>query len=665
MASVLADPLMGWAGLLLAIILLSVLVGINRRLSHRLHEQSDNLQVSHNALQDKELALSQLSQALEQNIASRTEELERANEELKSEIAERRQRELSLRLLSKAVENSHSGVLITDSNLSVAYVNSAFLRLTGLAMEDVANSSLLQIKDRFPIPWSSSSDPQSQTEVILREEVVCTLPDGSQRSMQVSVVPIPENGESAGTKSQQPKSITHFLFNCEDITLLKESRDEMEKLAFYDQLTGLESRLLFKLRLENALGRSSRDGRMTALMFIDLDLFKQINDHYGHDVGDEVLKQVASRIRVAVRSNDTVARISGDEFTVIVSDITDHGVARRVAEDIRTALTAPVVIAGIEHRVSVSIGIAITPSDATNAETLIKHADVAMYQAKGNGRNDIQFFSQSMNEWVKEKKQLEKDMRIALSEHQFQLVYQPVIDLNTNRLEGLEALMRWRHPTRGYISPEYFIPLAEESGLILPIGKWLAQELVNAMGQIALLGMSSPIISINVSAKQIRNESLMRDMRKILKSGDLGQGAVLLELTEEALRPSKRGERFNVQQLVDLGIRVVLDEFGEGGVSLRVLKNLPIDFIKISRNFVDECLYDQSSAQAIVATIALAKALGVRAVAVGVETVEQARFLQEQGCELAQGYLFAQASPLDELLKKFSASNVVTIRSLG
>ncbi|RLU03002.1 MAG: EAL domain-containing protein [Ketobacter sp.] len=654
------------SGLLFAVMLVSVLIGFNRRLTRRLREHTRNLRESHDVLKEKELALSQLNQELEQKIAIRTDALERTNEELKLEIAERHQRELSLRLLSKAVENSHSGILIADGDLSVVYVNPAFLRLTGLELQAVSRSTLKNIRDRFPLPWSESSELQSQSGVPVHEDVVCNLPDGRRRFLQVSVVPIRNSGEGAGNVLQQSANgVTHFLFNCEDVTLLKESRDEMEKLAFYDQLTGLESRLLFKLRLENALGRSSRDGRMTALMFIDLDLFKQINDHYGHDVGDEVLKQVASRIRVAVRSNDTVARISGDEFTVIVSDITDHGVARRVAEDIRSALSTPVVIAGVEHRVSVSIGIAITPSDATNAETLIKHADVAMYQAKSNGRNDIQFFSQSMNEWVKEKKQLEQDMRVALSEHQFQLVYQPVIDLNTNRLEGLEALMRWQHPTRGHISPEYFIPLAEESGLILPIGKWLAQELVSAMGQITLLRMSAPLISINVSAKQIRNESLMRDMRKILKGGDLGRGAVLLELTEEALRSSSRGERFNVQQVNDLGIRFVLDEFGEGGVPLRVLKNLPIDFIKISRNFVDECLYDQTSAQAIVAIIALAKSLGIRAVAVGVETMEQARFLREKGCDLAQGHLFAPASPLDELLKHFATGNVVTIRSIG
>ena len=653
-------------GLLMTAVLVFILLAFNRRLTRRLQAHTRQLMESHNVLQEKESALSRMNQELEKKIALRTDALEQANEELKLEIAERHQRELSLRLLSKTVENSRSGILITDRDLVVEYVNPAFLTLTGLGRQEVMHHKLQQFRTRVPLPLVNTSVAQLQKEVAIREEVVCELADGRKRFLQVSVVPIYEfDGAGGNFLREKATEVTHFLINCEDVTLLKESRDEMEKLAFYDQLTGLESRLLFKLRLENALGRSFRDGRMTALMFIDLDLFKQINDHYGHDVGDEVLKQVAARIRTAVRSNDTVARVSGDEFTVIVSDIIDHSVARRVAEDIRSSLNHPVVVAGVEHRVSVSIGIAITPSDATNVESLIKNADVAMYQAKNNGRNDIQFFSHSMNAWVREKKQLEQDMRAALAEQQFQLVYQPVVDLHSNRLEGLEALMRWRHPTRGYISPEYFIPLAEETGLILPIGKWLAQELVSAMGKIARLGMVEPMLSINISAKQVRNESLMRDMRKILKSVDLGKGKVLLELTEEALRPSKRGEPFNVQQLQDLGIKMVLDEFGEGGISLRLLKNLPLDYIKISRNFIDEFLYDRASEKAIMAAIAVSKSLGVKSVAVGVETVEQANALREKGCDLAQGHLFAPASSLDELLERFAASNVVTIRSRG
>jgi len=373
---------------------------------------------------------------------------------------------------------------------------------------------------------------------------------------------------------------------------------------------------------------------------------------------------VATRIRQTVRSNDTVARISGDEFTVIISDIVDHTVVRRVAEDILGSLTKAINVAGIEHVVSVSIGIAMTPSDANDVETLTKHADVAMYQAKKNGRNGVQFFSHSMNEWVKEKKQLEQDMREALSERQFKLVYQPVVELTTGKLVGLEVLLRWQHPVRGSISPEYFIPLAEESGLILPLGKWLAHELVVAMQRISSVGVTGLMMSINMSPKQVRDDALLRDVSQILQRQGTDDFRLLLELTETALRDNGRNDGVNLRRLNELGFKLVIDEFGEGGISVRMLSELPAEYIKISRLFVQECAYNVASQQAICATLALARCMGIQAIAVGVESLDQVRFLREQGCALGQGHLFSPASELGELLDRFSPDNVVMFTSV-
>ncbi|MCP5018701.1 MAG: EAL domain-containing protein [Ketobacter sp.] len=579
------------------------------------------------------------------------------------ELAERKHREISLRLLSKAVENSHSGVLIIDSSEKVVYANPAFCEQCGLDAPELQSMNLSDVRRYLALPEIDSRCWEGPAELAVPVEVKGRFADGSERWVQVAVSPILEYPDQGVELYKEPAPVSHYVFSCEDITPQKKSQEQMEKLAFYDQLTGLESRLLFKLRLENALARSARDNKMTALMFIDLDLFKKINDHYGHDVGDEVLKAVATRIRQTVRSNDTVARISGDEFTVIVSDIVDHTVVRRVAEDILNSLTKAINVAGIEHVVSVSIGIAITPSDANDVETLTKHADVAMYQAKKSGRNGVQFFSHSMNEWVKEKKQLEQDMREALSERQFKLVYQPVVELTTGKLVGLEVLLRWQHPVRGSISPEYFIPLAEESGLILPLGKWLAHELIAAMQRISSVGVTGLMMSINMSPKQVRDDALLRDVSQILQRQGADDFRLLLELTERALRDDGRNDGVNLRRLTELGFKLVVDEFGEGGVSVRMLSELPAEYIKISRQFVQECAYNVASQQAICATLALARCLGIQAIAVGVESLDQVRFLREQGCALGQGHLFSPASELEELLDRFSPDNVVMFTS--
>jgi diguanylate cyclase (GGDEF)-like protein/PAS domain S-box-containing protein len=654
--------LIGGLIVLLAGIYILMLMIFNSRLKNKVMQHTDQLQAANQTLVEKEHALNKLNQVLEKRVEERTDALAQANEELTLEIAERHQRELSLRLLSKAVQSSRSGVIIIDEDHVVVYVNASFLAITGLHKASVLSQPLSALEGRLSLPNVTPTQWKNLEDTAIREEVLCQLPDAQPCWLQVSVSPIYEHVEHASDFLKlEASKISHYLFTCEDITLLKQNRDEMERLAFYDQLTGLESRLLFKLRLENTLARTLRENKITALMFIDLDHFKHINDTYGHDVGDEVLKSAASRIKQSVRKNDTVARISGDEFTVIVADIVEHSVAQRVAEDIRYTLTQPFRLSGVEHFISASIGISVTPDDAKDIETLIKNADTAMYQAKRNGRNDIQFYSHSMNREVKAKQQLEQDLRKALQEQQFRLAYQPIVDLTTSKLIALEALLRWTHPSKGVITPIDFIPLAEESGLILPLGKWVADQVVAASQQVRQIGLEHVCVSINITARQLRDEELMRDISRIINKHASEKRKVLLELTEDTLHQDKQHNNVNIKRLQDLGLTIAVDEFGAGGASVQALKQLPVEWIKIQRRFVQRCLLSDEDAQVVKAIIAIAQSLQLKVVAVGVESAEQVNFLKEHGCTMAQGHFFARAGDLDDVLNQFSANNVVKL----
>ena len=434
----------------------------------------------------------------------------------------------------------------------------------------------------------------------------------------------------------------------ENVTELKQAEKAIEQLAYFDPLTGLPNRLLLKDRLNQALTQASREEQLVGLVFLDLDRFKVINDTLGHAAGDCLLKHVAQRLKSCVRKSDTVARLGGDEFIIVLPSISQAEDATLIAQKIFQAFEPPIELEGQELFITSSIGIAIYPSDGQDAEALIANADVAMYQAKERGRNNYQFFSAEMNRKVVEFLNLETSLRRALEQEEFVLHYQQQVDLSTNAMTGVEVLLRWKHPTWGLVYPLEFIEVAEETGLIIPIGAWVLE---NACRQ-ALLWQKSgyPLmrLGINISSRQLKDPQLPNTIINVLKRTGLQKDRLELKLTERILLEDNQETLRALQDLKNLGIKISIDHFGTGHATLNYLKKFGIDKIKISQSFVSELPQDQDTAEIVQAIIAMAHTLRLRVVAEGIISDEQLDFLKKQGCDEGQGYLFGRPLPADE-----------------
>ncbi len=427
-----------------------------------------------------------------------------------------------------------------------------------------------------------------------------------------------------------------------------------DHLTYYDVLTGLPNRQLFLDRLLLLLRQAERDGRSSALLHIDLDRFKQINDTLGHRLGDELLKGVAQRLLQCVRAVDSVgvlelhdsqtslSRVGGDEFTVLLPEIARAEHAARVARRILTALEEPLHVEDHEVFVTPSIGIAVSPDDGTNIETLLKHADIAMYHAKQRGRNTYEFYSQGMNVRALERLSLENQLRKALDRDELRLVYQPKVDIRTNQITGAEALLRWQHPDLGLVSPVEFVPLAEETGLIVPFGEWVLHEACKQNKALQAAGFGTLRIAVNVSIRQLRGHGLTQKIHDVLESSGLAPQDLTLELTESLLMENAKESVEVLQQMKAMGVKLSIDDFGTGYSSLSYLRQFPLDELKIDRSFISEIQADVHDAPIVTAIIAVAHSLGLTVVMEGVETEQQLAFLREQGCDEYQGYLFSK-----------------------
>ncbi|MBS1191862.1 MAG: diguanylate cyclase domain protein [Rhodocyclaceae bacterium] len=432
-----------------------------------------------------------------------------------------------------------------------------------------------------------------------------------------------------------------------DITERKAADTQLEFLAHHDTLTGLQNRFSLQGRLDQALATVRRQQGGLAVIFMDLDRFKTINDTLGHGVGDELLLQVAARLKESVRDSDIVARQGGDEFVVVLTDVDGTATTVRVAEKILARLRQPYYIKGRELHSTPSIGIALYPADGEDAETLMKNADTAMYQAKAQGRNTIKFFAASQNRVALERMQLESDLHRALEQAQFELHYQPQVD-SRGRFVRFEALLRWRHPRDGLVSPARFIPLAEESGLIRPIGEWVVAEACRQLRAWREGGLGRISVAVNVSAAQLRSPTLVDSVERALAEHGLSGGDLELEVTESVAMHDPEASIRQLVSLRDLGIRLAIDDFGTGYSSLSYLKRLPIDSLKLDQSFVRDIETDPNDVAICAATIALAHTLGLTVVAEGVETPAQRDFLITQRCDFLQGYLFSKPLPAGE-----------------
>jgi diguanylate cyclase (GGDEF)-like protein len=437
---------------------------------------------------------------------------------------------------------------------------------------------------------------------------------------------------------------------------LAEANQELTYLALHDVLTKLPNRLLLEDRLNHAIAGKNRENGVFAVMYMDLDGFKTVNDAYGHHIGDQLLVEVAERIRSSVREQDTVARVGGDEF-VLVAKISEPADAATLSHKLLLAIQEPVKLNGRLLHISTSIGIAMYPGDGEHKSDLLANADAAMYHAKASGRNTYCFFEASMNANVHEQLQLAHDLRLALERHELVLQYQPKFTAPSGPVIGVEALIRWMHPTRGLVGPDQFIPLSEKTGLIVPIGEWVLDEACRQMSEWRKAGWHDWTISVNLSALQFAHANLLQTVRDALQRHELEPGCLTLEVTEStAMRDADASLRI-LQQLRDTGVHISIDDFGTGYSSLLYLKRLPASELKIDRGFIRDLARDTEDAAIVSAIVALGQTLNLKIVAEGVETAAQQQFLTGLGCDSLQGFLLGRPMSADNLIASLSEAN--------
>jgi diguanylate cyclase (GGDEF)-like protein len=441
-----------------------------------------------------------------------------------------------------------------------------------------------------------------------------------------------------------------------DVSAARALSQEMIHLAQHDGLTGLPNRVLFSDRLTEAIAMAKRHGRRLAVLFVDIDRFKNVNDSLGHIIGDRILKSVSTRLANCVRDSDTVCRQGGDEFVILLSEIARPIDAAGSAEKVLRALEIPQQIDGFDVRISASIGIATFPEDGKNAKELIGSADFAMYHAKENGRNNYQFFKLEMHNRAAERRSTENGLRDALREDQLELYYQPEVRLDTGAITSVEALIRWHHPKRGMVLPGEFISTAAESGLIVPIGRWAIAEACRQARSWMDMGFLPIRVAVNISAVELRAKDFVTDVRDIIKEAGMSPDALELELTEASMMQDPRSTALVLGALKDLGVMLALDDFGTGYSSLSYLQRFPIDTLKIDRSLMCDVSFKESSATIVNAVIGMGQSMHKRVVAEGVETKEQVGFLQQQGCPEGQGFYYTPARSA-ELITRFLRRN--------
>jgi diguanylate cyclase (GGDEF)-like protein len=450
--------------------------------------------------------------------------------------------------------------------------------------------------------------------------------------------------------------------------------DEVRSLAYYDGLTGLPNRAQFKEQLEESLAFSERQKRMLAVMFVDLDHFKRINDTYGHGIGDQLLRGVASRLTASVRGNGgdrntadenqdiVIGRFGGDEFTVLMKKVVRPQDASRIAERFLQSLSSPFSFNGQEINAAATIGISIYPFDGTDADTLLKNADAALYHAKDNGRNSYHLYSQSINDKSSEKLSLENQLRKALARKEFEIHYQPKLDVQSRKISGAEALVRWKHPIRGLLSAAEFIPLAEETGLIKLLGEWVLRTVCAQISAWQRDRVDIVPIAVNLSPLQFKQANLNQMVAGILKEYSINHALLELELTESAIMEHEEQAEGSLKQLRALGIKLSIDDFGTGYSSLSRLKSFKLDALKIDRSFVMDCPNSPDDRAIIAAIIAMAQSLNLKVVAEGVETEEQLAFLSEKGCQEIQGFYFYRPMPASEFARLLALNDGFMLR---
>ncbi len=556
-------------------------------------------------------------------------------------------------------EQSSNGMLLVDlGTLRIIDANPSLQRSLGYTLSELRRLTLAQVfshgTDTADVLMGRLRDPSPRMPFRVRQH----RKDGSVAEVEVS-------GQRLTLEAGEI-----LVFTTDDVTVrrkaeaqLLEKQQHLDHLAHHDQLTGLPNRLYLAAHLPGAIEEARGTGALLAVLFLDLDRFKHINDSRGHETGDKLLKEVAQRIRTTIRAEDVVVRMGGDEFIVIMKSVPGPEQVNETAVRINEALSVPVVVDNRPLVTTVSIGVSVFPRDGADMGELLRHSDTAMYQAKDRGRNNFQLFSPSMDRRLKERMAIETSLRNALQANQLLVHYQPIIDIRSNRVVALEALLRWQHPSHGFIPPGRFIAVAEETGLIVPIGELVLRRAFEDVVRWRQAGCRPVPIAVNISAVQLQRSDLPATIQNLTKEFGLQPAMLQLELTESAVferREGRTGESSEdtVSRLRELGVRIAIDDFGTGYSSLSYLKSWRMDYLKIDRSFVRDLVNDMSDLAIVSAIVAMARHLNIEVVAEGIEGWQQLEKLRQLGCSLAQGFLFAKPAPADQCTRFLSGESL-------
>jgi len=559
-----------------------------------------------------------------------------------ADITERKLAEEKLRLSATVLEHIADGVMVTDTAGRIVAVNPAFTQITGYTEAEVLGApSSLSRQGRYDTEFYHGLWQDLADTGFGRGDIWNVRKNGDTYLESLTV---------SGVRDTEG-AVTHYVAVFSDITKVRQSQDQLDHMAHHDPLTSLPNRLLFHDRLNHALQRAVRGQEQLAVLFIDLDRFKNVNDTLGHHVGDELLKQVAGALAGQLREGDTLARLGGDEFIVLLENVDAFG-AGHVAEKLVTMFEQPFIVADYELFVTGSVGISMFPGDAADLNLLIRNADVAMYQAKARGRNGYQFYAPSMTGEGVERLRLEAMLRRSIEKNEIFLNYQPQVDMASGRLVGVEALVRWQNPELGLVPPGRFIPVAEDTGFINQLGKWVLEEACRQMVRWEAAGLVVPKMAVNLSVKQFERGSIVGMVGAILRETGLAPQRLQLEVTESVIMNTGDALAF-IKDLHAIGVGLAIDDFGTGYSSLAYLKQLPVQTLKIDRSFIQDIATDSNDEAITIAIIQLGKSLNLSVIAEGVETEQQAVFLQRHGCRHAQGYHFARPARADAILENW------------
>ncbi|MFO1372852.1 MAG: EAL domain-containing protein [Candidatus Competibacteraceae bacterium] len=564
-----------------------------------------------------------------------------------TDLTEQRHAQEHMRLVASVFENAGEGIIITDADQIILAVNRAFTEITGYTAEDMLG--------RRPKLLGSGRQDSLFYEQMWgkihqggrwRGEIWNVRKDGEVYPELLSISAV-RNGDG---------HVTHYVGVFSDISVQKRSEKQLTFLAHHDPLTGLPNRALFNDRLTFGIRRATRNGAQLAVLFIDLDRFKDVNDTLGHHFGDQLLQIVSKKLQRSVRACDTLARLGGDEFTLLIEDLNGVAGAASVAEEVLHVFAQPFVLAEHELYISASIGISLYPTDGEEAHELVKNADAAMYRAKATGRSNYHFYAKEMTAYAIERLQLETMLRRSIQNNELVIYFQPQVELASGALIGAEALVRWRHPELGFILPGKFIPLAEETGFISALGEWALREACSKLKAWRAAGYKLPKVSINLSIKQLERGNMINLVEEVLAEIELPSECLEMEITESFIVKAEDAVQV-VAGLRALGVQLSVDDFGTGYSSLMYLKQLPIQTIKIDKSFVMDIGRDVNNEAIIRTIITLAKNLGLLVVAEGVETAAQMSFLLREGCHYGQGYYFSKPLPEEEFIARWLARN--------